>query len=52
MVRITLTVFFLLLSGYAMYLGKTDYGIYGVLVAILLELENIAYLIKKWTSHG
>ena len=34
-----------------MHLGKVDYGIYGVLVAILLELEQIAYLLKKWTSR-
>ncbi len=34
-----------------MYLGKTDYGIYGVLVAILLELEHISNKMTKWTSQ-
>jgi len=51
MVSIILTVIAFLLSGYAMYLGKVDYAIYGILVAILLELEHISNLIKKWTSQ-
>lgn len=51
MVRIGLIILALLLSAWAMYQGKVDYGIYTILVAILLQLELIADKITKWTSR-